>query len=63
MKIIINFEAENSAFVEDFDSEIIYILKQAEKYLTGSRRIEILYDSNGNAVGHVFRSTILKPKG
>ena len=62
MKIIISFEAENDSFCEDFDGEIRNIMQQATDYLIGLKDNEILRDVNGNKVGTVFRSTIIKPR-
>ena len=62
MKIIISFEAENDSFCEDFDGEIGNIMQQATDYLIGLKDNEILRDVNGNKVGTVFRSTIIKPR-
>lgn len=62
MMITISFEAENDSFVEDFDGEIKSILKQAEDFLTDKSNNDILHDANGNSVGHIYRSTIIKPR-
>lgn len=62
MQITISFEAENDSFVEDFDNEIKHIMKQATEFLVDERNSELLFDSNGNKVGFVFRSTVIKPR-
>ena len=48
MRITINFEADNAAFVDDFDNEVVHILKQAEKFINQNTDNENLYDTNGN---------------
>jgi hypothetical protein len=62
MKITISFEAENDFFVEDFDKEIKNVMKQATEFLVDERNSEFLFDTNGNKVGFVFRSTIIRPR-
>lgn len=62
MKIIINFEAENESFVNDFEGEVRRVLLQAERYIVGQRDSERLKDINGNTVGSVFRSTRIQPR-
>lgn len=62
MEITISFKADNDSFIEDFDGEIKSILKQAEDMLSDRSGSDILHDSNGNSVGHIYRSTIIKPR-
>ena len=62
MRITINFEADNAAFVDDFDNEVVHILKQAEKFINQNTDNENLYDTNGNKVGFVYRSSCLRPR-
>ena len=62
MKITISFEAENAAFVEDFDNEIRHIMEQATEFLVDERDSELLFDTNGNKVGSVYRSSIIRPR-
>ena len=62
MQITISFEAENSSFVEDFDNEIKRIMKQATEFLVDERNSELLFDTNGNKVGFVYRSSIIRPR-
>ena len=62
MKITISFEAENDAFCENFDDEIKRIMKQATEFLVDERNSELLFDTNGNKVGFVFRSSGIRPK-
>ena len=62
MKITISFEADNAAFVDNFDGEVKKILKQAEDFIIQDSNNENLFDTNGNKVGFVYRSSILKPR-
>lgn len=62
MRIIVNFEAENDAFCEDFEGEVRKIMKQATDFLVEESDSEKLFDSNGNSVGFVHRSTIIRPR-
>ena len=62
MKITVSFEAENDAFCEDFEGETIKVMQQATDFLIGSRNSESLFDSNGNKIGFVYRSTIIRPR-
>ena len=63
MEIRIIISAENDTFNEyDFDDEIRKILKQAEDILTDKSHNEKLLDSNGNVVGQVWRSTMIRPR-
>lgn len=62
MRITISFEAENDAFCADFDDEIKRIMKQATEFLVDERNSELLFDTNGNKVGFVYRSSIIRPR-
>ena len=62
MRIIVNFEAENDAFCEDFEDEVRKVMKQATDFLVGESNSEKLFDSNGNSVGFVYRSTVMRPR-
>ena len=53
MKILIDFHADNAAFVDDFEGEVKKIMKQATDYLIGDRDSNTLIDTNGNKVGAV----------
>lgn len=69
MKISINFDAGNDTFIDyphgdgNFEDEIKKVLKQAEDYLIGNSENEKLIDRNGNIIGTVFRSTVIRPRG
>ena len=63
MRITISFEADNAAFVDDFDGEVKKILKQAEDFIIQDTDNENLFDTNGNKVGFVYRSATLLPRG
>ena len=62
MRITISFEADNAAFVDDFDGEVKKIMKQAEDFIVQDSDNENLFDTNGNKVGFVYRSSVLKPR-
>ena len=62
MRITISFEAENDSFCEDFEGEIKKVMKQATDFLVEESNSEKLFDSNGNSVGFVYRSTIIRPR-
>ena len=62
MKITVSFEAENDSFCEDFEGETIKVMQQATDFLIGHRNSESLLDTNGNKVGFVYRSTIIRPR-
>ena len=62
MQITIRFEAENDAFCEDFEGEVRKVMKQATDFLVGDNNSESLFDSNGNKIGFVHRSTIIRPR-
>lgn len=62
MRILIEFNADNAAFVDNFEDEIQKIMKQATEYLVDKRNVETLHDSNGNKIGTVFKSTVIRPR-
>lgn len=62
MRITVNFEAENDAFCEDFEGEVKKVMKQATDFLVGESNSESLLDTNGNKVGFVYCSTIIRPR-
>ena len=62
MRITVNFEAENDAFCEDFEGEVRKVMKQATDFLVGDNNSDSLFDSNGNKIGFVYRSTIMRPR-
>ena len=62
MWIKVSFEAENDAFCEDFEGEVRKVMKQATDFLVGDNNSESLFDSNGNKIGFVYRSTIIRPR-
>ena len=62
MWIKVSFEAEDDAFCEDFEDEIRKVMKQATDFLVGDNNSESLFDSNGNKIGFVYRSTIIRPR-
>ena len=62
MRIKVSFEAENDAFCEDFEGEVRKVMKQATDFLVEESNSEKLFDSNGNSVGFVHRSTIIRPR-
>ena len=62
MMITISFEAENDAFCEDFEGEVRKVMKQATDFLVGDNNSEKLFDTNGNNIGFVYRSTIMRPR-
>lgn len=62
MRITISFEAENDSFCEDFEGEVRKVMKQATDFLVGDNNSESLFDSNGNKIGFVYRSTIIRPR-
>ena len=62
MRITISFEAENDSFCEDFEGEIKKVMKQATDFLVGDNNSELLFDTNGNKVGFVYRSTAVRPR-
>ena len=62
MRITISFEAENDSFCEDFEGETIKVMQQATDFLVGESNNEKLFDSNGNSIGFVHRSTIIRPR-
>ena len=62
MRIKVSFEAENDAFCEDFEGEVRKVMKQATDFLVGDNNSESLFDSNGNKIGFVHRSTIIRPR-
>lgn len=49
----VKFEVSNDAFVEDFDGEVEFVLKQAIKYIQRGTVDKPLRDTNGNDVGSV----------
>ena len=58
MKVTIEFNTENDAFVEDFSGEVRRLLSQARKIVTKHESHESplfkkLLDVNGNSVGKV----------
>lgn len=62
MRITVSFEAENDAFCEDFEGEVTKVMQQATDFLVGNNDNELLFDTNGNKVGFVYRSTIIRPR-
>ena len=62
MRITISFEAENDAFCEDFEGEVRKIMQQVTDFLVGDNNSEKLFDTNGNNIGFVYRSTIMRPR-
>lgn len=62
MRITIEFDVDNAAFVDNFDGEIAVICRQAAEKATRLAKEELrsslpaqlpLHDTNGNTVGNV----------